>query len=594
MTLPTHQTCSSLEGNESQGNAKKVRFSYSFSAKIKNWLKMTDRRIPIFCCGGMEVCFKSVICWLNHGYDREEKRLKRTVSGGVLLIVLMSILALTLSVPSVKATGTIYIRADGSIDPPTAPIQRNGTVYTFTANITSDAYAGIEVQRNIITIDGNGYTLKGSNVVGSVGINVTGISNVKIKNITIKTFYVGIFLCISSGDGISGNNIIANGGSGIAFFISSNSSISGNSITMNTWYGIYLDASSNYNNISGNNVAANEQEGILLSDSSSYNTISGNKITNNNCGIDLDSSSSYNTVSGNNITDNGDGVDLWSSSTFNTISGNNIVANNYDGIVLDSSSNNAFFHNYIVGNPVQVNSQGSISSWDDGYPSGGNYWGDYTTRYPGALEIDASRIWNTPYVIDASNRDHYPLLGPWTSGGENVTVTPASGVSLTFANVISEGITTVNEAQSGPSVPAGCKIEGRYFDIKTTATLSGSVTIRIIYNDTSMTLWEEETLRLMRWNATSQQWQDITTHVDTVNNVIYGETNHLSMFGITAGPVPGDINRDGVVDISDAAQIGIWWQKAAPPAPANVDITGDGYIDISDAAVLGINWQKHT
>jgi hypothetical protein len=28
------------------------------------------------------------------------------------------------------------------------------------------------------------------------------------------------------------------------------------------------------------------------------------------------------------------------------------------------------------------------------------------------------------------------------------------------------------------------------------------------------------------------QWTDITTHVDTINNIIYGETTHFSLIGI--------------------------------------------------------------
>jgi hypothetical protein len=51
----------------------------------------------------------------------------------------------------------------------------------------------------------------------------------------------------------------------------------------------------------------------------------------------------------------------------------------------------------------------STNKWDDGYPSGGNYWSDYLTKYPHAAEIDGSGIWNTPYVIDGNNTDHYPL-----------------------------------------------------------------------------------------------------------------------------------------------------------------------------------------
>jgi len=104
------------------------------------------------------------------------------------------------------------------------------------------------------------------------------------------------------------------------------------------------------------------------------------------------------------------GIWLWSSSG-NIISGNNIT-NNGDNIVLDSSSNNAIYHNNFINNTGQVSS-GSINVWDDGYPSGGNYWSNYITKYPNATETDGSGVWNTPYVIDTNNIDHYPLMVPY-------------------------------------------------------------------------------------------------------------------------------------------------------------------------------------
>ena len=42
----------------------------------------------------------------------------------------------------------------------------------------------------------------------------------------------------------------------------------------------------------------------------------------------------------------------------------------------------------------------------------GNYWNDYTTRYPSAT--NDGTVWNTPYTIDgeASAQDNYPLVNP--------------------------------------------------------------------------------------------------------------------------------------------------------------------------------------
>jgi hypothetical protein len=176
---------------------------------------------------------------------------------------------------------------------------------------------------------------------------------------------------------------------------------------------------------------------------------------------------------------------------------------------------------------VRIYGESFANVWDDGYPSGGNYWSDYS-----GIDVNGDKIGDTPYVIDVDNQDNYPLMGPWTARGENVTVTPASGVFLTFANVTSEGITTINKTQSGPTPFPDYKIEGQYSDISTTASYSGNITIRLTYDDTNMTQQEEESLRLMHWNEATQQWEDITTHVDMESNVIYGETNHLSIFAV--------------------------------------------------------------
>jgi len=55
--------------------------------------------------------------------------------------------------------------------------------------------------------------------------------------------------------------------------------------------------------------------------------------------------------------------------------------------------------------------------WDNGYPSGGNYWSDYTDvdLYSGSYqnETGSDGIWDHPYIIDQSNNDNYPLVYQW-------------------------------------------------------------------------------------------------------------------------------------------------------------------------------------
>src|SRR5271157_3286632 len=241
----------------------------------------------------------------------------------------------------------------------------------------------------------------------------TSNNNISGNNITNNDY--GILLTDSSSNNtISENNISAQvGGYGIVLYSSANYNfISGNNITSNS-EGVWIRSSIN-NSISGNNVTGNGL-GILLYDSSTNNSVSGNNITNNGYGASLELGSTYNSIFGNNIADNVR-YGMWLDSDSNVISGNNITSNNI-GISLYSCSNNSIFHNRFVNNIIQANgTSDSVNTWDNGYPSGGNYWSDYngTDVYSGVYQNETGKdlIGDTPYVIDSNNIDHYPLVNP--------------------------------------------------------------------------------------------------------------------------------------------------------------------------------------
>jgi hypothetical protein len=53
-----------------------------------------------------------------------------------------------------------------------------------------------------------------------------------------------------------------------------------------------------------------------------------------------------------------------------------------------------------------------------------------------------------------------------------------------------------------------------------------------------MTLQQEESLRLMHWLTADQRWENITVlPVDTLNNIVTGVTNSLSVFALAVQPV---------------------------------------------------------
>jgi hypothetical protein len=69
------------------------------------------------------------------------------------------------------------------------------------------------------------------------------------------------------------------------------------------------------------------------------------------------------------------------------------------------SYGNKILHNSFIDNVHQAVDNATGNFWDDGYPSGGNYWSDYN-----GTDSNHDGIGDTPYVIDANNTDNYPLM----------------------------------------------------------------------------------------------------------------------------------------------------------------------------------------
>jgi hypothetical protein len=77
------------------------------------------------------------------------------------------------------------------------------------------------------------------------------------------------------------------------------------------------------------------------------------------------------------------------------------------GIYFPSFDDNSVHYNFFIFNNHHAFDpyNSSINQWD--YLGEGNYWNDYTTKYPNATRLNG--IWDTPYVIDENNVDNYPL-----------------------------------------------------------------------------------------------------------------------------------------------------------------------------------------
>ena len=168
--------------------------------------------------------------------------------------------------------------------------------------------------------------------------------------------------------------------------------------------------------------------------------------------------------------------------------------------------------------------------------------------------------------------------------GSNVTVAPTDTLALSFSNVTGAGTVVANETPTVPAPPIDPVAP--FYTVKVTATFVGNVTVAVAFDGSGLTQQEEANLTMMmytpipgdvatpyghldmsdvitilyafgstpgkpNWNPAcdfegngkidmgdviiallnfgkTATWTNITTYVDTTNNIIYGNTTHFS------------------------------------------------------------------
>ena len=276
-------------------------------------------------------------------------------------------------------------------------------------------------------------------------VGVVNSKNITVRDLTLTKNHEGVLFAYTDNSRIENNTANSNDNYGICLYHSSNNTLFNNTANSND-RGIHLRDSNNNTlrgNTASNNIVLDDRDytgsGIQLMRSNN-NTLQGNIMNlNSEVGIYLWCHSSNNTLIDNTISNsNYFGIHLDSSSN-NTLIDNTISNSNYFGIFLDLSSNNTLYHNNLINNTLCNAYDTGTNQWDS--CSKGNYWSDYREKYPGAVEIDDSGIWNTPYDIpDCNNTDRYPLMHPWTAASQkgdlnrDNRITPAdAAIALTIA-----------------------------------------------------------------------------------------------------------------------------------------------------------------
>jgi parallel beta-helix repeat protein len=120
------------------------------------------------------------------------------------------------------------------------------------------------------------------------------------------------------------------------------------------------------------------------------------------------------TAKNNKIINNTRGVDISGGNNCNII--NNTLSKNREyGLYASSTMNSKVYHNNIINNMVQAYDDGA-NLWDNGYPSGGNFWSDYRGddlfSGPNQGTSGNDEIGDTNYSIDSDSIDNYPFTAP--------------------------------------------------------------------------------------------------------------------------------------------------------------------------------------
>ena len=407
-----------------------------------------------------------------------------------LVVVLVFTLVFMLEINSVKANpGNIYIRANGIVDPPLAPISNVGNVtYTLTSDITDS----IVVQRDNVILNGAGHKIQGGGFTFSMGVSLWGRKNVTVENMVIKSFYYGIDIEYGAmNDKILGCNIVNNTYAGIFIGSSSSINVTGNSFSLNV-AGMTL-ASSPSNNVKANTF---DGDGLYVSDSYGNmvdgNTVNGkplvylekvadrdvtnagqvilvncsnihvenldlsdttvgvemwgtpdsrvvnNTIINSYNSIWLYGNSSDNFISENTITNSRNSGIYLAFSSNNNITANTVFNSRHDGIALESSSD----HNRVTGNNVTNNREYGISVV--GSSNNVIYHNNFVNNTQQAhIEPSpgASNVWNSSYTSGGNYWSNYSVtdanndgLGdtPYAIDANNVDNQPLMGTFNTF------------------------------------------------------------------------------------------------------------------------------------------------------------------
>jgi parallel beta-helix repeat protein len=349
------------------------------------------------------------------------------------------------------------------------------------------------------------------------------------------------------------------GGSGIAITLlwgASGSVISG--IVITNWdQGILIIDATNvkiYDNI----MSLMNSNGITLEGNAGNNLIYSNIFRDSKVAVNLTASSANNAIYKNIISSNNIGLSLESSG--HTIYANTISENQL-GINISNSDGNIIYHNNFINNIENAKSGQYSNAWDNGYPSGGNFWSDYT-----GLDYNGDGIGDTQYAVAVNIVDRYPLIQPFNLHDIGLgtiaskTITGQGFNLLIELKILNYGI--CNETFTITAY-AGTIIIGTQ-----TITLESRNSCIITFT------WNTAGFVMGNYTINAYAWP-VQDETDTTDNTCTGNSVQITKVGDIGSRV-GGTNTFGVCDgVVTSTDLSLFLQCYKATAPASYTYLGD-------------------
>jgi len=275
-------------------------------------------------------------------------------------------------------------------------------------------------------------------------------------------------------------------------------------------------------------------------------------------------------VTGNSISDGfyqaygeSSGIEL-DYSTNVIVAGNNI-SYTHIGMQVTGTSQSAIYHNNFIQNDSQAYQSNTGITWDNGYPSGGNYWSDY-----GGSDLDNDGIGDTAYsVCCVGSADRYPLMKPFhaqTTDPQFQQTTTFDGLSVSLSGSLTQN--TALKTVSGTI----------------SATVTNSTTGQMAYSKSfyvSVGYSSSSIARFVLSLPAGSSWLGATCSVNV-------STDKASCI-VSRDP---DVDHNGVINLLDVSQVFLAYGSSVGDARYNrsFDLYGYGTVNLFDASLAALDY----